>query len=113
LRRYLPGSSGTPAEAQLLRTLVDVFPACGAVAFVAALVGGLWRGWRQIANIGLGLGGLVPLVGWSIGITRLPPGSNPEVGLWLIASASVAVLLGLGLDLVGWPRGSGHNRQTV
>src|SRR5439155_16874787 len=51
LRRFLPGSSGTPAEAQLLRSLVDLFPACGAVAFAAALAGGLWRGWRRKTNV--------------------------------------------------------------
>jgi hypothetical protein len=99
LRRFLPGSSGTPGEAQLLRALVDVFPACGLVAIAAALTGGLVRGWRRAANVALGLGGLVPLGGWAIGITRLPPGANPEIGLWLIASGSVAVLLGLAVDL--------------
>src|SRR5712691_11601928 len=68
LRRFLPGSSGSPAEAQLLRALVDLFPACGAVAFVAALAGGLRRGWRRATNVALGIGGVVPLVGWAIGI---------------------------------------------
>jgi hypothetical protein len=104
LRRFLPGSSGSAGEAQLLRALVDVFPACGVVAFVAALVGGLVRAWRRATNVLLGIGGGVPLVGWAIGITRLPPGANPEIGLWLIACASVAVLVGLVLDALGPPR---------
>jgi hypothetical protein len=50
-------------------------------------------------NILLGLAGVIPLAGWAIGITRLPPGANPEIGLWVIACASVAVLVGLALDL--------------
>jgi hypothetical protein len=98
LRRFLPGSSGTPAEAQMLRALVDLFPVCGGVAAVATLVGGLTP-LRLPANFVLGLAGVVPLVGWAGGITRLPPGANAEVGLWLIAIGSVAVLAGLGLDL--------------
>jgi hypothetical protein len=97
LRRYLPGSSGSPGEAQLLRLLVDLFPACGAVAFLAALVGGF--GWRLAMNIILGLAGAIPLIGWAVGITRLPPGANPEIGLWVIAGSSLAVLVGLALDL--------------
>src|ERR671933_2906900 len=91
LRRFLPGSSGSPAEAQMLRALVDLFPVCGGVAAVAALVGGLTP-LRLPANLVLGLAGVVPPVGWGGGITRLPPGANAAVGLWLIAIASVDVL---------------------
>ena len=95
LRRYLPAASGNPTEAQALRALVDLFPVCGALAMVTALVS------RQIvANIILALSGLVPLVGWVAGITRLPPGANPEVGLALIAVSALAILVGLALDLV-------------
>jgi hypothetical protein len=39
LRRFLPTSS--PSEVQLLRVLVDLFPLCGAIAAVTALIGGL------------------------------------------------------------------------
>jgi hypothetical protein len=99
LRRFLPGSSGSPTEAQQLRALVDMFPVCGAVATLATLAGGLTP-WHWPANLILGLAGLIPLVGWAAGITRLPPGANPEVGLWLIATSSVAVLAGLILDVV-------------
>ena len=91
-----------------MRSLVDLFPACGAVAFVAALAGGLRRGWRRVTNVLLGLSGVIPLVGWAIGITRLPPGASPEVGLGLIASASVAVLIGLALDLADRHRSAPH-----
>jgi hypothetical protein len=99
LRRFLPGSSGTPAEAQSLRLLVDLFPACGAIAAVCALVGGLCTRLSRPTNVALGVSGFVPLVGWGIGITRLPPGAGVEVGLWLMAAGSLAVLLGLGLEL--------------
>ena len=101
LRRFLPGSSGSASEAQLLRALVDLFPACGAIAFLAALTGGLWRRWRLATNIVLALAGAIPLAGWAIGITRLPPGASPEIGLWLIACASLGTLVGLALDLRG------------
>jgi len=97
LRRFLPASS--PTEVQLLRVLVDLFPICGAVAAVAALVGSLYPPSRLLLNIVLGVSGLVPLLAWAGGVTRLPPGSTPEIGLWLIAAGSVAVLVGLGLEL--------------
>src|SRR3979411_1051984 len=47
LRRFLPGSTGSAAEAQLLRALVVLFPACVLVAIVASLSGGLIHGWRR------------------------------------------------------------------
>jgi hypothetical protein len=107
LARFLPASS--PSEVQLLRALVDLFPVAGGLAAVTALIGGpahgglarggLARGGSGVANAILGLCGLVPLVGWAVGITQLPAGSSPAVGLWLIACASLAVLLGLGLEL--------------
>jgi hypothetical protein len=99
LRRFLPGSSGSPMEVQMLRWLVDLFPACGTIAIVAALVGGLLRRWRHAANVVLGVCGALPLVGWGLGITRLPAGANPEIGLWVIALGSAAVLIGLGLEV--------------
>src|SRR5213593_1580645 len=57
LRRFLPGSTGSPAEAQLLRALVDLFPACGVLATCASLIGGLSTAWRRPANFVLGLSG--------------------------------------------------------
>jgi hypothetical protein len=86
---------------------VDLFPACGIVASLATLIAGLARPVGGAANAVLALAGLVPLVGWAIGITRLPPGSNAEVGLWLIALGSIAVLLGLVAELL-YPQLTGH-----
>jgi hypothetical protein len=96
LRRFLPSSS--PTEVQMLRTLVGLFPACGAIAMVAALVGGLVPSTRTIANVVLGLSGLIPLAGWAVGVSRLPVGSNPEIGLSLILAGSLAIVVGLALD---------------
>ena len=99
LQRFLPSSS--PTEVQLLRLLVVLFPVCGLVAAASALLGGLVRGRGRIAfNVLLAIGGIVPLVAWAGGITRLPAGSTPEVGLYLIAFGSVAALVGLGLELL-------------
>jgi hypothetical protein len=97
LSRFLPNSS--PAEVQFLRVLVDLFPVCGFIAASAALLGGLSSSARPIANIVVGLSGLIPLAAWAVGIGRLPPGSSPETGLWLIGCGSIAVLLGLALEL--------------
>jgi hypothetical protein len=102
LRRFLPTSS--PTEVQLLRVLVDVFPVCGAIAAAAALIGSLYPPLLVVANVVLGLSGLVPLLAWAGGVTRLPQGSSPEIGLWLIALGAVAILVGLGLELVFRPR---------
>jgi hypothetical protein len=99
LSRFLPGSSGSPAEAPLLRALVDLFPACGALAVGATLLGGLAKDWQRPANVVLGVSGVLPLVGWAAGISRLPAGSSPQIGLWLIFCGSVAVLIGLAVDL--------------
>jgi hypothetical protein len=99
LRRFLPGSSGDPAEAQLLRGLVDLFPVCGGVAILATLAGGLQNRWRSPLNVALGLSGGVPFIAWAVGIGRLPPGAAAEVGLWLIALSSAAVLVGLFTEL--------------
>jgi hypothetical protein len=106
LRRFLPGASGSTAEAQLLRTLVDLFPACGLVAALSALLGGLSQTLWRAANVVLALSGVVPFVGWAVGVTRLPAGATPEIGLWLIPAGSVAVLVGLILDVLVRPGGT-------
>jgi hypothetical protein len=103
MRRFMPGASGSPAEAQLLRALVDFFPASGALAALAALIGGLSHGWHRTTNVVQALGGIAPFAGWAIGVTRLPPGATPEIGLWLIPLGSLAILAGLALDLT-WSR---------
>jgi hypothetical protein len=97
LRRFLPSS--TPSEVILLRALVDLFAVCGAVAAAASVSGGLAPRTRPIANLLLGLSGLVPLIAWAIGISQLPPGSSPEIGLWLIVSGALAILIGLAFEL--------------
>lgn len=95
LRRFLPSSS--PTEVQLLRVLVDLFPVCGVVAAVCAMLGAVPA--RPVSNVLLGLAGLVPLVAWAIGITRLPSGASPEIGLWVIALGSLAIVLSLAVEL--------------
>jgi hypothetical protein len=99
LRRFLPNSS--PTEVQLLRILVDAFPACGAIAAGAALVGGLTHtAPRTVSNLIVGLSGLVALAGWAVGVSRLPTGAAAETGLYLMAASAAAILLGLAFDLV-------------
>ena len=62
--------------------------------------GGLLARSRAAANAALGVSGILPLIGWAVGISRLPSGATGEIGLWLIAIGSVAILLGLALDLL-------------
>src|SRR5919204_5105389 len=102
LRRFLPSSS--PSEIQLLRVLVDLFPVCGALAAVAALVGGLSTRATHVLNLLLAASGLVPLLAWAGGTTRLPPGSSPESGLWLISVGSIAVLVSALLEFLAGRR---------
>jgi hypothetical protein len=93
LRQFIPGSSGNPAEAQALRALIFLFPISGALAAVLALLEG-WLGRRRWLAVLIGLAGLVPLIGLLVGLTRLPPTANRELGLWLNGVGSVAVVLG-------------------
>jgi hypothetical protein len=102
LRRFLPNSS--PSEIQLLRLLVDLFPACGALAAASVLIGGLSSTARGVLNAVWVVSGVIPLAAWVVGVGRLPPGSSFEVGLWLIALGSLAVLVGAGLELWGTQR---------
>lgn len=96
LRRFLPNSSRT--EVLFLRMLVDLFPIAGAIAAATALIGGLISRRRTIDAL-TALAGLVPLLAWAIGITRLPPDSTPQIGLNLIGLGSIAVLAGIALEL--------------
>src|SRR5215472_4716154 len=99
LQRFVPGTS--PAEAQRLRLLVDLFPAFGALAVIVCLV--LIVQQQTALKLLLAASGVVPLVAWAIGITRLPPGSTPQIGLWLIAIGSLAVVVGATFDLIRAP----------
>jgi hypothetical protein len=103
LRRFLPSNS--PQEVQLLRVLVDLFPVCGAIGAIAALLGALSSPLLAASNVLLGICGAVPLLAWAGGITRLPAGAAFEIGLWLIALGSVAMLLGLVLEAPVFSRG--------
>jgi hypothetical protein len=97
LRRFLPS---TPAQqVQVLRVLVDLFPVCGGIGAIAAVVGGVVVPLRVLSNALLGLCGLVPLLAWAGGVTQLPVGAGPEIGLWLIVLGSLAMLLGLAADV--------------
>ena len=98
LRTFLPNSS--PTEVQLLRLLVDLFPVCGAIAAAAALIGGLTRTtFRLVTSVVWGLSGGICLVAWASGVGRLPTGSNPEIGLWLIGVGSLLILASLVLEI--------------
>jgi hypothetical protein len=96
-RRFLPSSS--PTEVQLLRALVDLFPIAGALAAAASLLGGLVERMRTPADIVLGLSGLLTLAAWAAGVTRLPPGSTPEIGLYATAASAISILLALTLEV--------------
>jgi hypothetical protein len=93
LRQFIPGSSGNPLEAQALRALVFLFPACGVLAALLAILEG-WAGRRRVLAVLLVLVGLVPLVGLLVGLTRLPPNASREFGLWLNGIGSATVVLG-------------------
>jgi hypothetical protein len=95
LQRFMPGTS--PNAARLLRGLVDFFPACGALAALLCVL--LTVRASTIARFVLVLSGLAPLVAWAGGITGLPPGSTAQIGLWLLACGSLAIVLGAALEL--------------
>jgi choline-glycine betaine transporter len=97
LRQFMPGASGGPNEVLMLRGLVMLFPTVGALAALAACAGVLPR-VRATSNMALACLGLVPLVALIVGLSQLPPGAAPELGLWVIGGGSVAVLLGAALD---------------
>jgi hypothetical protein len=98
LQRFMPGTS--TSQAQLLHGLVLLFPACGALAAGTCLLLSLTS-----CRIGMPLAvllfatGFVPLAAWLIGITRLPAGATLQIGLWLIAGAAVAVVIGAVLEI--------------
>jgi hypothetical protein len=93
LRQFVPGSTGDPMEARLLRGLVYLFPVSGALAAGLAILEG-WLGRRRWLGALVLVAGLVPLIGLLIGLTRLPPTASREIGLWVIGAGSAAVVLG-------------------
>jgi hypothetical protein len=105
LQRFVPGTG--PTEARLLRILVDLFPSCGVVAAVVCLLITLWAN-VVVLDVLLALSGLLPLVAWAVGVGRLPQGSTAQVGLWLIAVGSLAILLGATLEFAARRGNPGH-----
>jgi hypothetical protein len=97
--RFLPGVGG-PAEVQLLRALVYLFPTSGWIAVALAILLALRPGRPIWLSVALVLSGVVPLVAVLVGLTRLPPDAALEVGLWQIGIGSVAILLGPWLDVL-------------
>jgi len=105
LRRVMPGTSGSPQEAQQLRALVLLFPSLGLLGAVVALVAGLRASAaaRRAWGTGLVILGGVPLVALLIGLGRLPPGSTFEAGLWTIGLGAACVCVG---GVLEWVRSS-------
>jgi hypothetical protein len=97
LRRFMPGATGGAAEVQMLRGLVYVFPASGLLAAVVAAATA-WSRFRRPSDVALVLLGLVPLAALAIGLSRLPPGSSIEIGVWTIGGGTIAVIVGAALD---------------
>ena len=98
LRQFAPALAAAPSDVQLLRTLVYLFPLLGGLGTVLALVHGFWRrrpGWLSIL---LTLSGLIPLVALLGGVTQLPPGSSPEIGLWTLGVGSALIVAGPWVD---------------
>lgn len=108
IQRFVPGT--TPTEQQLLRILVDLFPVSGALATVLSLA--RVRRVRPMVDSVLALTGLVALAAWALGVTRLPQGARWEIGLWLIAVASLAVLVGAALELAAARSNQTRSNQT-
>ena len=105
LSRMMPGARGGPEEVARLRTLVLLFPIAGGVAALLAL-STAFATRRRLADLLLAIVGVVPLLAVVGGLSQLPPGAAPELGLWVIGAGAVAVILGALLDFLaaGPPR---------
>lgn len=97
LRQFMPGASGDPNEAAMLRALVLFFPASGAVAALFALATA-GRTGAALTSVLLCLLGALPLAALVVGLGQLPPGTSPELGLWTIGGGAAAVILGGAID---------------
>jgi hypothetical protein len=98
VQRFMPGLAGNPNELQQLRMLIYLFPTCGGVAAILALLHGLRGGRSGWLGLLLAASGAVPLAALLVGLSRLPPGATTEVGLWLLGAGAVAVLAGVIID---------------
>jgi hypothetical protein len=103
IQRFVPGT--TPTEQLLLGFLVELFPACGTIATALCLAGlaNLGRA-RPVVDAFLALTGLIALVAWAGGVTRLPPDARWEIGLWLMVVAALAIVAGAALELAAYRR---------
>jgi len=99
LRQFIPGSSGDPMEARLLRSLIFLFPVSGGLAAALALLEG-WLGRRGWLAALILMSGIVPFVGLLGGLAFLPPNATRETGLWLNGVASAAIVLGPAVNLL-------------
>ena len=94
VQRFIPGSSAA-----------DLFPICGVLAALLSLVGiALHNRGRVVVDGLVALTGAVALIAWIGGVTRLPAGARWEIGLWGIAAASIAVILGAAMEIVATRR---------
>ncbi len=98
VRQFAPVLAGDPGDVRLLRALVYLFPLSGLLATGLALMHGLWRGRPGWLGVLLSLSGLVPLAALLGGVTRLPPGSTVEAGLWTLGADAAAILASPWLD---------------
>ncbi len=99
LRQFLPTFAGGPGEVTLLRALVLLFPACGVVAAALVLLGACLRRDRWIVDTLLALVAVVILAALGAGVTQLPVGATPQIGLGLMGAGGVAILAGLALEI--------------
>jgi hypothetical protein len=94
LRRFLPGAAGGQVEVQLLRALVYLFPVAGGLAAALAILSAIRPSPHTWLGVALTASGLVPLIALLVGVTRLPAGASPQIGLWQLGVGSVAILVG-------------------
>ena len=100
LRQFLPGFTSGPGQVAQLRALVLLFPVCGALATLMAVLGATLPRARRPIDAVLVLAGLVALAALAAGLTQLPAGARVHVGLWLIGAGGAAILLGVALERV-------------
>lgn len=117
VRRFMPASSAL--EIRLLRGLIYLFPVTGVLAAALAVLLGFSAGKGMAPAIALFITGLVPLIGLGVGLTRLPPGTSAELGLWMIGVGGLTTVGGVilhgilrgGRSSVGEPGARRPNRR--
>jgi hypothetical protein len=94
LRRYMPEATGGQFEVQVLLVIAALFPASGALAVCAALLGAAREGSRVATAFMLLAAGSSSLAAFGLGVSRLPAGTSAEIGMWVVGAASSAILVG-------------------